>query len=401
MDAQVSLLIPRGFRSAAVKAGIKPSGNLDLALLVCETGAAAAGVFTTNRVAAAPVKWDRMLIPGEGFRAVVVNAGNANAATGAQGDADVQATAARAAEHLRCRPEQILIASTGVIGRPLPLDQLLDGVDRAAAALSTEPSAFALAAQAIMTTDTVPKIVSLERMIDDAPVRLLGLGKGAAMIAPNLATMLVFLLTDARVTPGVLQGILASAAEISFNQLTIDGDQSTNDTVLLLASGEKDRPALAGGAIRAFSAMVTEACIELARQMAADGEGSTKRITVTVSGAVDQDQAQRLARGIASSLLVKTAIHGADPNWGRILAAAGAAGVPFTEGHVSLRLQETLVYEHGAPTAFDASALSQAIRSARDVSIHLDLAGPGHATATVWSCDLTAEYVRLNAEYTT
>jgi glutamate N-acetyltransferase/amino-acid N-acetyltransferase len=358
-------------------------------------------VFTTNRVSAAPVRWCRALVPDEGFRGIVVNAGNANAATGPQGDADTRATAERASERLHCTPEQILVASTGVIGQSLPIKRMLEGIDEACASLSDEPRAFEAASRAMMTTDREPKLVSLSQEIDGEPVRLLGMAKGAAMISPNMGTMLVFLLTDARIAPGALQGVLTAAVDESFHCLSIDGDTSTNDTVLVLSRAGKDKPALHDAGLRAFGTMLKTACIELARLIAADAEGATHRITVEVRGAVDDGEARQVARAVASSLLVKTAIHGADPNWGRILMAAGAAGVAFEESELTVKLQEVIVFDRGAPVPYDAAKLSQALRDHRDISIELVFHTGGNGRATFWTSDLTQEYVRLNAEYTT
>ncbi len=395
MSEASAIVVPKGFRASGVKAGVKPSGGLDLALIVADVPCSAVGTFTTNRVCAAPVKWCREIVPTDSARAVVVNAGNANAATGARGEADARRTAEDAAALLGCKPHQVLVASTGVIGHHLPMDRIEAGLRAAAPALSTAPASFHAAAEAILTTDTHTKIVSHAR----DGWTLLGMAKGAAMIGPRMATMLAFLVTDARIPSATLQPILSEAVEESFNCLSVEGHASTNDTVLLLASGLAGEE-LSGQALEHFAAALKDACQTLAQAMAADGEGSTHFITIDVEGCADREEARTLARAVADSPLVKTAIHGADPNWGRIVSAAGYAGVPFEERELSLGINGVRVYDHGAPTDFDANALSAELRAHRDVHLRLHLKR-GTASIRFWTCDLTAEYVRLNADYTT
>lgn len=400
MSDPIDLILPRGFRAAGVKAGIKPSGGPDLAVLVADRDCSAAGTFTTNRVAAAPVHWDRALLPSGSIRAVVINAGNANAATGQQGLDNARATADAAAGVLGCKPEQVLVASTGVIGHQLPMPKVEAGLRAALGAATADSAGFHDASRAILTTDTRPKVVSARREIGGHPVALLGLAKGAAMIGPKMATMLGFLLTDARVDPQDLRTILAAAVEDSFNCISVEGHMSTNDTVLILAGGDPSSPTLAGPALVEFAVMVREACIDLARMIPDDGEGATHRITIDVEGAGTPDEARAIARAVADSPLVKTAIHGADPNWGRIVSAAGYAGVPFEEGELSLWLNGFPLYRDGVPLPFDAAAVSADLRAHRETGIRLSL-NRGLATARFWTCDLTAEYIRLNADYTT
>lgn len=400
MSQADDLTIPIGFRASAVRAGIKPSGGLDLAALVADRPCAAAGTFTTNRVAAAPVLWDRAIVPTAEARAVIINAGNANAATGAQGEANARLTAEAAAQALGCRPDQVLVASTGVIGHQLPMDRVTAGVRSALGATTADASGFRDASNAILTTDTRPKVVSARREIDGRPVSLLGLAKGAAMIGPRMATMLGFFLTDARVSPGNLQAILREAVEESFNCISVEGHTSTNDTVLILAGGDPDRPLLAGPALDEFAGMVRTQCMDLARMIPDDGEGATHTITIDVEGARDREEARTIARAVADSPLVKTAIHGADPNWGRIVSAAGYSGVAFEERDLSLWLNGVPLYRDGAPLPFDDARTSADLRANREVHIRLALT---HGTGKIrfWTCDLTAEYVRLNADYTT
>lgn len=388
---------PAGFRAAGVKAGIKPSGGLDLALLVADAPCSAAGTFTTNRVAAAPVQWDRSLLPSESIRAIVVNAGNANAATGSAGLENARRTADRAAALLGCEPSQVLIASTGVIGHQLPMDRLEAGLARAAAELTAEESGFEAASHAILTTDTRPKVIRLPLA---GGCSLYGMAKGAAMIGPRMATMLAFLLTDAPVAAADLDNILRRAVDESFNCVSVEGHTSTNDTVLLLSAGDRAATGLEGTQLDRFAGAVREACRGLAGMMADDGEGATHRIIIDVQGCRDREEARTIARTVADSPLVKTAIHGADPNWGRIVSAAGYAGVPFQESELSLWLNEVLLYHEGVPVHFDAAAVSARIRAERDVRIRLRLQR-GTGSITFWTCDLTADYVRLNADYTT
>lgn len=394
--------IPVGYKAAAIKAGIKPSGSLDLTLLVSEHPCTAAGTFTLNRVCAAPVKWDRALLPSSTIRAIVINAGNANAATGAQGEANARTTAATLASLIESVKEtDVLVASTGVIGHQLPMEKLTAGVRNAFPSLSADPSAFDLASQAIMTTDTRPKVVAFSKTIGGKEVRLLGLAKGAAMIGPRMATMLGFLLTDANVAPEDLRAILYEAVEVSFNCISVEGHTSTNDTVLLLANGAAGQTSpLKGDNLASFAELVRSACQDLARMIPDDGEGATHTITIDVEQAADREQARTLARAVADSPLVKTAIHGADPNWGRIVSAAGYAGIPFEEEKVSLWLNGTALYRDGTPLAFDAEAVSTRLRAEKDVHIRLTF-GMGDASIRFWTSDLTAEYIRLNADYTT
>jgi glutamate N-acetyltransferase/amino-acid N-acetyltransferase len=395
-----TLHLPKGYRAAAVKAGIKPSGGLDLALIVADVPGAAAGTFTTNRVAAAPVRWDRELIPSDRIQAIVINAGNANAATGEEGYQNARRTAEIVGDRLGCGADGVLVASTGVIGRPLPMDKVEAGLEQAHAALSYDAPAFETASQAILTTDTRPKVVSRRVPLESGTFTIFGMAKGAAMIGPKMATMLGFLLTDARIAPGALQGMLAEAVDDSFNCISVEGHTSTNDTVLFLAGSNSDRPFLRGPDLKAFSAVVKEVCIDLAKMIPDDGEGATHRITIDVTGCRDRIEAETIARSVADDALVKTAIHGADPNWGRIVSAAGHAGVLFDEPEMSLKLNGVSLYEAGTPVPFDADALSKDIRAYRETHIALSFTR-GSANIRFWTCDLTAEYVRLNADYTT
>jgi glutamate N-acetyltransferase/amino-acid N-acetyltransferase len=400
MSDGATLAIPRGFRASGITAGLKASGTPDMALLAADGACAAAGTFTTNRVCAAPVKWCRERLPATDIRAVLINSGNANAATGIEGLANARRTAECAAALLGCRAEQILVASTGVIGHQLPMDRIQAGIAKAVAGLASGPEAFRAAAASMLTTDTRPKIVSHGQTIAGREVSLLGLAKGAAMIGPRMATMLAFLLTDAPVMANDLQEILGQAVDRSFNCLSVEGHASTNDTVLLLSSTAPTEPVLRGDDLAALAAMVRSACEGLARMIANDGEGATHFITIDVGGCETSVDARAIARAVADSPLVKTAIHGADPNWGRIVSAAGYAGVAFNEEELSLWINGVAVYHHGMPVPFDAAGLSESIKSQRDVFLKLAL-DSGTEAIRFWTCDLTAEYVRLNADYTT
>ena len=393
------IFLPAGFRASSVKAGIKPSGGLDLVVLAADGPCAAAGTFTLNRVAAAPVHWDKALLPSESIRAVVINAGNANAATGALGLSNAAKTAALAAARLGCEAEHVLVASTGVIGHQLPMDRLEEGLGRAIDSLGTTSEHFDGASRAILTTDTRPKVVSRRVEIGGRTITLFGMAKGAAMIGPRMATMLGFFLTDAPVSSADLHAILVPAVDESFNCISVEGHTSTNDTVLILANGQ-GQPPLSGPDLVEFGHVVRESCMQLARMIPEDGEGATHIITIDVFGCKTRDDARSIARSVADSALVKTAIHGSDPNWGRIVSAAGYAGIPFDESELCLTLNGVDLYRAGAPLPFDAELVSSTLKNQREVSIVLTLT-QGHSSIRFWTCDLTAEYIRLNADYTT
>jgi glutamate N-acetyltransferase/amino-acid N-acetyltransferase len=370
----------------------------DLALLISDASAAAAGVFTRNRVTAAPVRVSRARVPTNDARGVVICSGNANACTGQRGLEDACRMAAVAAEAVGCRAEQMLVCSTGVIGRPLPMDKIEPGIRFAAGKLANTAEAFNDAAHAILTTDTKIKISTRSLPIDGKEVRLTGFAKGAAMIGPNLATMLAFVLTDAAVTPGDLTSLAQEAAAQTFNCISVEGHTSTNDTLLFFANGTG--APLKGSSLAAFSRSATEVCGDLARAIAADAEGATHLITIEVEGLRSDVEARRVAKTIADSALVKTAIFGGDPNWGRIVSAAGYAGVEFEEEQLSLWLGETLLYKDGLPQPFDPAAASMYLKKNREIGLRLRFP-LGAGRCTFWTCDLSYEYVRLNAEYTT
>jgi glutamate N-acetyltransferase/amino-acid N-acetyltransferase len=391
--------LARGFRYAGVHSGIRPDPNrLDLALVVSEGPCSAAGVFTQNRVCAAPVQLCRERLPSAETRGIVICSGNANACTGRRGLDDARRMAERAGEVVGCRPEQILVCSTGVIGRLLPMPTLEEGIGKAAAALGDQAEALDRAAHAILTTDTRIKVCTRSLDLGASTVRLTGFAKGAAMIGPNMATMLAFVLTDACVAKDDLAALAPRAAARSFNCVSVEGHTSTNDSLIFLAKGRG--AALRGTDLRCFDDAATAVCAELARAIAADAEGADHLITIQVEGTRTEADAQRIAKAIADSALVKTAIFGADPNWGRIVSAAGYAGVDFQEGDLSLKLGDFLLYEKGTPVPFDAPTVSAFIKNNRELTLRLDLT-LGTGRCTYYTCDLTYEYVRLNADYTT
>lgn len=397
----MAFVVPQGYRLAGVYAGIKRNTQaLDLSLVVSDRPATAAGVYTQNLVFAAPVKLDRARTPCANIRAVVVNSGNANACTGERGDADAARMAELAAATCGAAAEQALVLSTGVIGEFLPMEKISAGITAAAGRLASDEAALIAAARGMMTTDTRPKLASRTLTLAGRTVHITGLAKGAAMIGPRMATMLGLVLTDAALESRQAQQALAAAVENSFNCISVDGHTSTNDTVLLLANGAAGTSPLAGAELRAFQTALDEACGELARAIPSDGEGATHLVTIDVRGCSTRAAAHRIAKTVAESPLVKTAIAGADPNWGRIVSAAGYSGVAFNPASVTLHVNGTLLYRAGSPVAFDADAVSKAIRDQHETSIVLDFS-EGDAAVRFWTTDLTAEYVRLNADYHT
>jgi glutamate N-acetyltransferase/amino-acid N-acetyltransferase len=388
-----------GYRFAGVHCGIRPDPQrLDLALVASDRPAAAAGVFTQNRVTAAPVQVCRQRLPRADARGIVICSGNANACTGARGLADAQRMTSVAAEIFGCAPEQMLVCSTGVIGRHLPMPEVEAGIYLVAQRLQASEEEFNRAAQAILTTDTHSKISRRSTCIEGQEVRLTGFAKGAAMIGPNMATMLAFVLTDAAVTPSDLAVVVSRAAERSFHSISVEGHTSTNDSLVFLANGT--RTCLQGAALAQFEAEATAVCADLARAIATDAEGASHLITLEVEGLRTDAEARQIAKTIAESALVKTAIFGADPNWGRIVSAAGYAGVPFEESELSLWLGDMLLYHAGTPQPFDPATASAYMKANRHIEIRLRFT-LGSGRCTFWTCDLGYEYVRLNAEYTT
>jgi glutamate N-acetyltransferase/amino-acid N-acetyltransferase len=392
---------PRGFLAGAASAGIKPGAERDdLALVVSERPAVSAGVFTTNQMKAAPVLWSSAIVRRGGpVRAVLLNSGNANACTGRRGEVAVERSARAAARALALRsPSEVLVASTGVIGVPLPVGRLVEAMPRLATRLGSGRDAAAAAARAIMTTDTRPKQRALEVRAGGRSFRVGGMAKGAGMIHPEMATMLCVVTTDAPLGRAQARRLLARAAERSFNSITVDGDTSTNDCVLLMAGGAAGgRVAPGSRAERAVGEALDRVCLDLAETVAADAEGARKLIQVNVRGASSEGDARRVARAIASSMLVKTAIHGGDPNWGRILAAAGRSGVRLDASALALRIGGHLVARAGGPRPAGEGPAARHLRGRR---IRIDLTiGRGRADARALGCDLSADYVAINASY--
>jgi len=384
----VTVTAPKGFRASGVTAGIKDSGKPDLALVVNDgPSQAAAGRFTGNRVKAAPVKWSQQVLTYGKLKAVVLNSGGANACTGPEGFQDTHATAEKTAAALGCGAAEVAVCSTGLIGERLPMDKLLPGVDAAAAALTETGGEDA--AIAIMTTDTVPKNAV---RTGEAGWTIGGIAKGAGMLAPGLATMLVVLTTDALIDAELADAALGTACRYSFDRLDSDGSMSTNDTVLLLASGASGVRAEA----EEFTAALTELCKDLAGQLQSDAEGSTKDIAITVSGAATEDDAVEVARRVARDSLVKTAMFGRDPNWGRILAAVGTAEAPFDADAVDVAVNGVWICKAGA-----AGEPRDAVNlEGREVAVDIELHN-GAASATIWTNDLSHDYVHENSAYST
>ena len=388
---------PKGYVAAGLHCGLKDGDEKDLALIVSDRAASAAGMFTTNRVCAAPVHLNREHLRNGRARAVVVNSKNANACTGDQGMADACQMAQWVGSGLGIIPEDVLVNSTGVIGVPLPMACLEAGIRNIVPQLDI--GGWDDASEAIMTTDTVPKKASVRCEIDGSEIAIAGIAKGAGMIAPNMATMLAFVLTDADISPEVLQDALCEAVTQSFNCITVDGDMSTNDTVLALANGAASKCELTGENLRIFQAALNAVCSSLAKQIARDGEGATKLITVCVDGAATEADARTVGLSVANSNLVKTAVFGRDPNWGRILCAVGYAGVTVDPDHTAVSMAGIPIYANGGGLPFDQDRAIEAL-GASDIDIDINL-NIGEASATIYTCDLTYDYVRINAEYTT
>lgn len=395
--------LPHGFRFAATACGLKKTGALDLALFSSDVASSAAAVFTQNLVVAPPVTVSKEhLRASRGqMRAVVVNAGNANCATGAAGMAAARRTVAEAAKRLNCRPSEVFVCSTGVIGVPLPLDKILRALPLLARHRRASARSFAELSLAICTTDTRAKTATVAAKIHGKRVHLVGCAKGAGMIHPNMATTLAFVATDATIAPRLLQKTLEDVTGRTFNAISIDGDTSTNDTLLVLANGAAGAPPILAGtaAHRVFTRALEEVCHSLALQIVADGEGAQRVIEIEVRGAGTESAAKRIAQTIATSPLVKTAFAGGDPNWGRIFAAAGRSGVKFDPARVDITMAGIPVLRRGQPLDFNERAASNRLLG-KHVPIVMNLHA-GKAAFRYWTCDFTAEYVRINASYRT
>jgi glutamate N-acetyltransferase/amino-acid N-acetyltransferase len=397
-NASDSIRLPLGFQTSSRACGIRGDvGRLDLALFYSEVPAVAAGVFTTNAVNGAPVKVCRERLPRSTARAVIINAGNANACTGTQGIKDAQEMTASLAAQIGCPPDDVLVCSTGVIGRFLPLSKITTNIPELWSNRGGSPDHLANTAQAIMTTDTVPKAVTREVPINGKTVTITGVCKGAAMIAPNMATMLCVIMTDAAVNEETVQSLITEIANNSFNSITVEGHTSTSDSMILLANGQSG--VSLSDSVELKDALQAVAS-ELAQKIIRDAEGAGHFVTINITGAYDSDHANLLGKTIANDALVKTAITGNDPNWGRIVSACGRTGNNLTENDIiSLSINNLTIFAQGAPTSEDLSKVSAAMKTG-EVVIDLKMS-LGSGQATIWTCDLTQEYVRLNADYTT
>jgi glutamate N-acetyltransferase / amino-acid N-acetyltransferase len=401
--AELHLLSPQGFRASGVHAGIKTKQAPDVGLLLCEVSAAAAAAFTTNKVCAAPVMIGRAHIKSGRLRGVVMNSGNANACTGKQGEKDAIRMCQLAATIAGSRPNEIIPSSTGIIGHLLPMEKVERGIVEAGQYLGASLEHALLFSDAILTTDLKRKTAAARFKLGKQTVTLAGVCKGSGMIGPRMAvphaTMLAYLTTDASISPVLLRKLMDAAVQDSFNSVTVDDHTSTNDTAAILASGMSGAKIDSPKAVKAFAAALNEVCQSLSYQIAADGEGATKVIAISVEKAKSEADARLIARAIANSPLVKCAMHGNDPNWGRIVSAAGLTTAAFDPEKAALTLQGTTVFAKGRPLAFDAPAVSKSL-GAPEVAVVLNC-GIGKASAKCWTCDLSREYITINADYHT
>lgn len=386
----------KGFQAAGIAAGLKKAGGLDLGLIYSDRPASVAGVFTRNRVPAAPVVLDRQRVTAGQCQAVIANSGGANCCTGAQGMADAREMAFLAANGLNIAEEGVLVASTGVIGQRLPMESIRAGTPALVAAL--RPDGFSHLAEAIMTTDTHPKIVSRQAEIGGVPFSVVGVAKGSGMIRPDMATMLCFVCTDLIAPPETLQLSLIAATHRSFNRITVDGDTSTNDTILLLANGASGADIEGPLGLGTFQAVLDEVLLALAKMVVRDGEGASKLAEIAVRGAASDADAACVAQTVANSNLVKTALFGEDANWGRIMAAVGRAGVPVEPDRIAIDFNEVRMVEKGMGRGLEAEQAATEVLKTPEFVITIDL-GMGDARDSVFTCDFSLDYVRINADY--
>ena len=390
---------PKAFTAAGVRAGIKKNGNLDVAVIYTEKQAAVAGVFTKNLVAAAPVHLSKIVVGTGTAHAIVANAGCANACTGEQGVKDAEKMAEIAAHELNCRADDVIVASTGLIGSNLPMDKMEAGIKDAVKNLSKDGSVNA--GNAIITTDTYSKACATEVELGGAEVRFGAIAKGSGMIRPDMATMLCFITTDADIDQKLLQEALRDAAEVSFNCMTVDGDMSTNDSVVVLANGAAGNKKIVSrdDDYLKFFETLKSICVELAKRIAADGEGASKFLTINVTGATTFADAKQVGMSVANSPLVKTAFFGQDANPGRTICAVGYSGIKIVPEKISIKFGGLTVYDKGLVTKFDGDAMKK-ILAEHDIVVDIEL-GLGDAQATIYTCDLSFQYVKINADYTT
>lgn len=396
-----TITAPKGFLAAGLSCGIKRSGNADLGLIVCPTGATASAVFTTNKIVAAPVSISKRHTTSRKIYGVVVNSGNANACTGPKGLNNAVAMCRKLAGRLNVDPHEVLVASTGIIGEQLPMSKVKSGIDKAAKKLSDSAKAGLDFARAIMTTDTKPKQAIRSLKLNGKQITIAGAVKGAGMIGPNMATTLCFITTDAAVNKAAMNKALKNAIGNSLNKLTVDGHQSTNDTAIMLASGLADNKTITSSSpgYTKFVKVLTDLCDDLARRMALDAEGATRIFKVVVNGAANKTDAAKAARAVADYDLVKCAVHGADPNWGRIICAVGSCDVKINLNKLTCKIGSITVYRNGKPTKFNPKAVSKIIK-AKEHTITIDL-GVGKASDFCYGCDLSKDYVTINADYHT
>ncbi|WP_295157618.1 bifunctional glutamate N-acetyltransferase/amino-acid acetyltransferase ArgJ [Selenomonas sp. AE3005] len=399
LHKKAGVTYPQGFQAAGVKAGIKKSGNLDVAVIYTEQEAAVAGTFTQNAVASAPVRASKKVIATGMAHAITANAGCANACTGEQGEKDAAAMQDITATALGCKADDVVVASTGVIGVNLPMDKMENGIKQAVKELSSDGSENA--GKAIITTDTYSKACATEITLGGKEVRFGAIAKGSGMIQPNMATMLCFITTDAAIDSKLLQKALSEIVEVSFNMISIDGDMSTNDMVIVLANGAAGNAKITeeNEDYKLFKATLQNICQELSKKIAADGEGATKFLTISVTGARNFAEAKTIGMSVAKSPLVKTAFFGEDPNWGRVICAVGYAGVPMDPQKTVVKFGGIPVYANGVGAEYDEAELRK-VMEAHDIVISIDM-GEGDAKADIWSCDFSYEYVKINGEYHT
>ena len=390
-----------GFTTAGIFCGIKTNKQKDLALIFSEEPSVAAGLFTSNQVVSPTITWcQENLKSSKRFRAIVVNSGNANACTGPKGMEGCKSLASKLSQKLSVEPKEILIASTGIIGVPLPINKIVKALPALSSKLS--PIGWVSSAEAIMTTDLTPKFKSLSFYIGKDKITMGGIAKGSGMIHPNMATMLAFIATDAAIDKKTLGRALREANNKTFNRITVDGDTSTNDMAILLANGKAENKSIRGGssAYDKFVEKLTEICLYLAHKIVLDGEGATKFVTIRIQGAKAKTHAHRVAKSVATSSLVKTALFGQDPNWGRIIAAVGYAGVPFNPDKVQISLNGSVLFNNGEPANGALQSTLRKKMKSKNISIVIDLKSGIHS-GEVYTCDLSYDYVRINAEYTT
>lgn len=397
------VIAPKGFKAGSVHCGLRRSiKNHDIGIITSEEPCKAAALFTTNQIVAAPIKYSRKVVRKGTVQAIVVNSGNANACTGKRGYKDAETMARLTAKYLNINPDKVIVASTGIIGRPLPMGKIQSGIKKASATLHRGHINDINIARAIMTTDTVPKYIAVKTQVGGKEITIGAIAKGSGMISPNMATMFCFITTDVSISLNTLRSCIKKSVEYSFNQITVDGHMSTSDMVAILANDMAHNHTItskSGNDLVSFQKALDYVTLRMAKAIVRDGEGATKFIQIDVNEAKTKLDARKIARTIAESPLVKTAINGEDPNWGRIISAAGYAGVTLDESRIKLSINKVLIYKNGLPVMpFPRRLLSEMKK--KEIKIQLDL-GMGGSNTTFWTCDLSKEYIKINAEYHT